>query len=465
MKFRGTISNNKGFTLIELMVTIVLIGMVLGLASLFFNISFLSEKKVENEYMLQANMRQASEALNTAIRNASVTFTLTEDVFDGSAGALKKKWNYFGLKNDGKEIVQYIYNSTTDNHDEKVIVSEREGITYNLYFTQNNPGTKMIQFNIECIPDGDTSKKISIETELEALNSVAVDDGGSAENPAVAIAYRSDPSPNPEVITTQSEVTIAISLVLDDSGSMDWDMAGHKPGEWGFNSSNVRKTIMKARAQKLIEQFAALSTSGGIQVSVIPFADDADRASAMYNCYAYKSQLKTIISGLGAVGGTNTGDGLRRAYFQLANYNTSNPKKEIVNYIILLTDGNPTYRSSTNSWTYTPQKTDGNSLYLDGSGGETTTNIDQCMTYVNTIGQELVVGKTINIKTFVIGFSAVPTNITNAREIAEVCCTKTGSTTRTGTYYEAASDIALENVFNSITTTILAETWHIYGPY
>lgn len=463
MKFLGKIKNNKGFTLVELMVTIVLIGMVIGIASMFFNISFLSEKKVENEYMLQANMRQAAESLNTAIRNASVTFTLTEDVFyDGS---MKNKWNYFGVTEDKKEIVQYIWNGTTGNHDEKVIVAEREGITYNLYFTQNSPGTKMIQFNIECIPDGNTSKKISIETELAALNSVAVDDGGSAGNPAVAIAYRSDPSPNPEVITTQSEVTIAISLVLDDSGSMDWDMAGHEPYEWGFNSATVRKTIMKARAQQLIEQFAALSTSGGIQVSVIPFSNNANQASAMYDCYAYKTQLKTKISGLNAEGGTNTGDGLRRAYYQLANYKASNPSKEIVNYIILLTDGNPTYRSSTNSWTYTPQKSDGNAAYLSGTGGETTTNIDQCMTYVNTIGQELIVGPTLEIKTFVIGFSAVSANITNAREIAEVCCTKSGSTTQTGTYYEASSDIALENVFNSITTTILAETWHIYGPY
>ena len=254
MKIRGKVKNNAGFTLIELMVTIVLIGMVIGLASLFFNFSFLSEKKVEDEFMLQANMRLASESLNTAIRNASVTFTLPETVFEGTK---ESKWNYFGVEN-GKEIVQYTWNASSASHDRRVIVPEREGIVYNLFFTQNQPGSKMIQFNLECIPDGDTSKSIAIETELAALNSVAVDDGGSVDNPAVAIAYRSDPAPNPEVITTREEVTIAIALVLDDSGSMDWDMDGNSSGDWYFDNSNVRKDIMKREAQKLVEQFAAL---------------------------------------------------------------------------------------------------------------------------------------------------------------------------------------------------------------
>ena len=185
----------------------------------------------------------------------------------------------------------------------------------------------------------------------------------------------------------------------------------------------------------------------------------------MVDCTTNEADLKTKISGLNAYGGTNTGDGLRRAYWKLANYNADNSTEEIVNYIILLTDGNPTYRSSTNSWTYSPQTSDGNCIYVNGTGQETYTNIENCLNYVDYIGQNWVVGKSTDIRTFVIGFSAVASNVAHAREIAEDSCTSTYDAARYGTYYAAGSDIELENVFNEITTTILAETWHIYGPY
>ncbi|HWQ78554.1 MAG TPA: VWA domain-containing protein [Anaerovoracaceae bacterium] len=451
----------SGFTLVELIVTIVLIGMVIGLANIFFNFSFLSEKKVEDEYDLQASMRQASEVLNNTIRNATVTFALPESVFEGTK---KAKWNYFGLE-DGKEIVQYTWDPSAGTHDRKVLLAADPGITYSLYFSQDQPGSKMLIFHLSCLPDGNDAKKIEIETELSALNSVAVDNGGSEDNPAVAIAYRSDPKPNPEVISTQEEVTIAITLVLDDSGSMDFDMQGRQQGSHGFDSKNVRKTIMKAQAKKLIGDFAEM---GNVMISIIPFADNADRTGAMLSSTAYKDQLLTKINGLDASGGTNTGDGLRRAYYKLASYNTDNAGDEIVNYIILLTDGNPTYLSSMNAYSYDPQTNDEKCANVNGSGQETTTNMNNCMAYVNKIGQDLVVGKSIDIRTFVIGFSAVSANISRAESIALNACTSTSpanAMTRRGTYYAAGSDIELENVFKTIKSTILQETWHIYGPY
>lgn len=450
--------SRAGFTLVELIVTIALIGMVIGLASIFFNFSFLSEKKVEREFELQASMRRASELMNNEIRNATVTFTLPESVFEGTK---KSKWNYFGLE-DGKEIVQYIWNPDTGTHDRKVLLAADPGITYSLYFTQDQPGSKLVIFHLSCLPDGNEAKKIEIETELSALNSVAVDNGGSADNPAVAIAYRSDPKPNPEVISTQEEVTIAIALVLDDSGSMDFDMNGKSPGSYGFNNNNVRKTIMKQEAKKLIEQFAPMQN---VVISIIPFADNADRTGAILDCYTYKNQIITKINSLDASGGTNTGDGLRRAYYKLAGYNDDNSGDEIVNYIILLTDGNPTYRSSTNAWSFQAQTGDGNCVRVNGTGQETEPNLTNCMNYVNTIGQSLVAGGSIDIRTFVIGFSAVPANITRAKDIALTACTSTSNAMRRGTYYEAGSDIELENAFKTITSTILQETWHIYGPY
>ena len=455
-KDRG--KQQAGFTLVELMVTIVLTGMVLGLAGIFFNFSFMSERKIESEFDLQASMRHASEVLNNSIRKASVTFTLTEDVFDEDK---KDKWNYFGVEN-GNEIVQYNWNSVTDTHDKKVLLEAEEGITYKLYFKVIDSSKKLIQFNLECIKEGEDSKKIAVETMLSALNSVAVDEGGSIDNPAAAIAFRSDPTPNPEVITTQTEVNIVVALVLDDSGSMDEDMAGRSPGSWGFDTSNVRKTIMKSKANDLLDKFA----EGNFKVSLIPFATNADRAGSVLDCASNLASLKTTVNGLNASGGTNTGDSLRRAYYKLKDFKTAHSSEDSVFYIILLTDGNPTYRSSTNYWTYQPQTSDGNCIYVNGTGSDgSSENINNCMDYVTTIGQTLVVGQSMDIKTFVIGFSGVSADVSRAHSIAETSCTSSSDPDRTGTYYAATSDVELESAFNTITTTILNETWHIYGPY
>lgn len=70
----------------------------------------------------------------------------------------------------------------------------------------------------------------------------------------------------------------------------------------------------------------------------------------------------------------------------------------------------------------------------------------------------------LDIKTFVIGFSAVATEIDRAYLIADYC-TSESDPDRVGTYLSAGSSVELEEVFTTITDTILSQTWHIYGPY
>ncbi len=458
---RFPIQNSRGFTLVELMVTIALLGMVIFMAASFVNFSFNLEKKSEAEYDFQASMRQASRVLNNELRNSSVTFTMTEEYFTGSK---KEKWDYLGVESK-KEIVQYKWNPTTETHDRIVLVSSNPAISYNLTFNQVHPNSKLVGFSLEGINSGDDGKKHIIQSEISAMNSVAVDDGGSPDNPAVAVAYRSDTAPKPEEITTRKDVTMLITLVLDDSGSMDYDMNGRSSGQSGFDRNNIRKNIMKNEAKKLIDKFVAL---GNIKVAIIPFSSSANNPGAFIDCtVANRDSIKTEIDRLDASGGTNTGDGLRRAYYRINAYNTANSSEEIVNHIILLTDGNPTYYSSMYKNSYTAKTDDGNVSgdYIHGTGQETTANVNLSMNYVDSIGQTLVVGRTVNIRTFVIGFTAVPGGVSRARDIAESSCTSTTNPERKGTYYAAGSDVELESVFQEITSTILQETWHIYGPY
>lgn len=456
---------NRGFTLVELMVTIALLVMVIFMAGSFINFSFNLEKKSDAEYDFQASMRQASRIINNEIRNSSVTFTMAEEHFKGKK---TDKWDYLGVENH-KEIVQYKWDpnkwnpTTTTNgaHERIVLVSSNVAISYNLTFNKVPNKTNLVGFTLEGINSEEDSKKHTIYSELIAMNSVAVDDGGSLDNPAVAIAYRSDSVPKPEEVTTKKEVTILIAMVMDQSGSMD-DKMDVKEGNKTIKRARIE--IMKQNAKNLISGY-----SENIKVAIIPFANSANNPGDFKACTSKnKTDINKQIDNMEANGGTNTGDGLRRAYHQIKKYNTDNKTEEIVNYIILLTDGNPTYYSSTNKKSYVA-KMDGNNLDSDyrlGTGGETPiSNIDNSMKYVSDIGQGLVVGGAYNIRTFVIGFTDSVNGVTRGKEIAETACTKAGNPERKGTYHPANSAIQLEQVLTEITTTILQETWHIYGPY
>lgn len=455
---------NSGFTLIEMIIVLALLGLVTSFLFTFVNFSTASEKKVEEEYELQADVRLTSEILNNAIRNSSVTFAVPGTVFENR----KEKWNYFGIENKNT-IVQYTYNYDTDEHDRSVLVEARDGIEYNLYFVQNTPGSKLIEYHLDVVQTDGDRKVFSVNSEVSALNSLVVHDGGDPGNPATAVAYRSESAPRPE--QQGRKVTINVSLILDYSGSMGDDMYGIAPGKTGHDENNIRIDIMKKEARKLIDQFANL----GIKVGIVPFSSTANNPHYIRDAKTYKVELKKIINGLEADGGTNTGDSMRRAYYQLKS---SQPVTgEVVNYIILLTDGDPTFRTGTKSvrqGPYIARTDDGNTNYDtangrnnnnnyvwgDGNNPDTNagrTNLNNCMAYAETIGSMIVSDRSLDIGTFVIGFSAVKKDVGNNQKIAEDYCN--------GTYYEADSDIALENAFDEITKAILRETWHIYGPY
>lgn len=436
----------KGFTLIEIIIAIALLGLVVSAAGMFLGFSLKAQKLTSREAAIQAEVRKTSETLNNSIRVASVTFTVPESIFLSSK---KEKWNYFGIENH-TDIVQYIWNETTGLHDRRVLLTAGDGVLYNLYFDQSVTNTKLIQFNLDCFFDGSSEAKLKINTELEAINSVAVVDGGSTFNPSVAIAYRTDDRPLPESVTTNNTVHVAVAMVLDDSGSMDFDLNGKQPGDWGFDRNNVRKDIVREKAKALVDQFAGM---GNVEVSIIPFANDADSHTPFYSLdnQTNVSIVKTKLNSLDGYGGTNTGDGLRRAYHLLYDHSRDPSKPETVYYIIALTDGNPTYYSWKNG---AYQKDSADCYDVRGTGNSDPS--DYCINYAKYIGSNLISSGVIDISTYVIGFTNVPTEVSKANQIAASAL---------GTYFAATSAIELEQVFESITTTILHETWHIYGPY
>jgi len=456
-------NNNRGFTLVEIIITCALVGVVAMAIMPMIRFAGRAQQITSEEYTLQTQMRIASESITQHMRHATVGFTVTEEQYDSGR---TPGWSYFALENDNRRIMHYQWNPATNNHVATTIVAEQPNVSYNLVFSQNQPGSKLIAFQLDGFVDGDEQFKMSVTSDLMALNSVVVQDAGTAMAPAVALAYREDDTPVPQTLVTQTPVKVAVALVLDTSGSMSFDMNGNEPPGYPYygsipphNTGDVRIAHLRAKANELIDKFAEM---GNVSVSIIPFSANANNPGAFRDATANAADLKAQINGLNASGGTNVGDGMRRAYYRLKEFDDATTD-EVMSYMILLVDGNPTYYSTNNNGTH--QTGSGNISNLSGNGGDSSSNINASMAYVSTIGSQLITGGTVDITTFVIGFTANSSEVSRARSIAETYCTHATDPDRKGTYYAATSSVELADVFDTITQIILEQTWHVYGPY
>ncbi|WP_207707730.1 VWA domain-containing protein [Alkaliphilus serpentinus] len=525
------ILNKKGFTLLEVILSLALLGMVILIAVSMLNFSTRAHKTTIDEYRLQSEMRVATEKINEFIRYSTAVFTVPMESF--KEDKLAENWNYFGVSEDKTEIIHYLYNEATGNHDKKIIVTSEAFLNYNLSFHKKDLSfdSKLLSFALEGFIVGAENKRIVIESEVEALNALQVVDRGTDGIYATALAYRTDERPKPE------NARAAVSMVLDISGSMALSMNGSSA-----NYPNRRVDIMKNEAIDLIEGFSEMET---VDVSLIPFSTSANNPSDFYDASVNEDFLLDEINDLTAFGGTNIGDGMRRGFHQLKNYNNDHTDFDIMNYVILLVDGDPTFSSVkpqtdavrnrqwpgySNYWlTRTNEFTDisdyklddgnvddnvflqatnrrtawirtgfwpGQGYYQDqiylrstddfssshtmysspgwveqsnnssvplqfygneiiGTGFSTASNIADSMNYVEYIGENLIDNGEINIKTFVIGFTAVPEEVARATEIANIC---------NGTYYSAQNQEDLAEIFEEVRVIILSDLWHIYGP-
>ena len=456
--------NNKGITLVELIIVMSLVAMVLGIAGTFINFSFVSEKKTVNEYKIQSDLRLATEIINKEIRNSVVDFTLPADKFAHANDIANKSWSYLGIENN-KDIVKYIPNESGVDR-RQLLFSADSGINYTLNFVKNVNNKKLLEYTITAYDTSNNNSKVTISSQAEALNAIAVDEGGSLNNPAVAIAYRTGEVP------TATRSTAAVAIVMDNSGSMAQNMAGGTT----WTDSLKKGSILQTNVRSVLDIFAGVEN---VNVSLIPFSDNANSSKpwvkiTSQNVESVKSDLGTSINGNG---GTNMGDAMRRAYFNLQSFNTSNPGITIKNYMILVTDGSPTYASGTRSqgyhetwnianWPYLISSANVQDGNIWGDGSECSQNITNSMDYVNKVGAQLIVtNATLKIKTYIIGLSSDATELPRLTETA-ISCTK-DSDPRINAFpvYVAGNTEELAIALKNISDSILTEQWHIEGPY
>ncbi len=470
-EIKSTIRNDtcrqQGFTLVELIVVMALMLIVIagGFSMMTFgNRVFAISTR---EYDLQASTRLAMEKTNQAVRYSSALFTIPQSSF--REDNLSEGWDYVGLHTvtirpaaggnpavTGTELASFKYNTTTHSHDKTVLMAASETLTYKVTFHKNTPinADNLIQYKVEVFRDGEVDEyglpkaTVVLTSELESLNALQVVDQGTAVDPAVALAYRTEDRP--------TSVMGHIAMVMDNSGSMDWDMRGNDHAA----VANKRITILKNEATSLINGFAA---EDNIQVSLVPFATTANNPKAFRNARTQTAQLLSDISGMSAIGGTNTGDGLRRAYWQLRDKEaTVAAGIRVKNYCVVLVDGVTTFAtvSPTNRSQY--MTTNGNVLNDDeyARGGQIIgdgSTLDPYGTaYVDQIGT-LLSGSDY-AKVYVIGFSARRSDLDSVNDIADACNAPPARV------FNAADADELGTILTNIREDIINDIWHLQGP-
>ena len=342
----------------------------------------------------------------------------------------------------------------------------------------------------------------NITTQVLAQNSLQVMDRAYGEV-ANVLAYKIDVR-----ITQVANKNADVAFVLDRSGSMGYTLDDNYAYDYSSNPADYsRLKLMKTEAVRLITE---LSKQPNIYVSINPFSTSANASQPMMNAQvnnATNTGLINTVNALTASGGTNTGDGIRRAFYQIKAFNElpQNLSSTNKNFMVILVDGVTTYGSVTRVSTitssyYYPSITQNGKEYLYsyytyskrkytyyyahadyvlgngnisesiasdntsypsgrvyGDGG----SLDMWGTnYVTEIGKMIKEYKKETneaIKVYVIGFSAVSSDYDSLQDIAM-------ATTGDTKYYTAGSSAALQDIFSSIQRDISDALWQIGGP-
>jgi hypothetical protein len=201
---------------------------------------------------------------------------------------------------------------------------------------------------------------------------------------------------------------------------------------------------------------------------LIPFSTSANNPDPFLLVEDNISTLKSNINNLDAEGGTNTGDGLRRGYYQIINNrsNTDFVDKEVSDYLIILVDGVSTFGSITGKSPLEFFTSDGNIDERDWSRGNVEghgSSLDETYgtPYIEEVGDMITNDGNINV--YVIGFGE---NDSEFRDNLNHIGQSTGaSENEEGNYYYLAGDEdELNIIFGDIQKEILNELWYIDGP-
>lgn len=527
------IKNRQGFTVIELIVAIAIASILIIISINLLGVTNKTHSLSLKEYDLQSAIRRAAEETNQAARYSKAVFAVPQ-TFVASTDKMDPGWDYIMVSHDGKRIISMEYDDSEGKEKfvEKVLVPEHENIRYEVFFEKESEAEadNVIRFVISAyIVDKNgnkTAEKAVYETTLESVNAVQVADKGTGipgegvqgASPSIALAHRSDGRTSGKGRNDFAYIT----LIVDTSGSMK-----EKPN--GDSTRNVKESRIYLVKEALtgyntgktgiIQKFAK---EENIHISLVPFSLTANYPTTtanekpnwvhpVYDVYNEdeKNELIGEIDKLIADHGTNTGDGLRRAYYLHDSFRERmgiDEEYPIHHYMILLVDGKSTYDVKNGNWNRTQHSSSwwgnvtyrwnwkaatGNPIYyldegnikltvpsnyvytsqqssdpeiqysINGTGTETTNNLNDIGTkYVAAVGSELIKKfedqDEKEIKSYIIGYAKdLEVNINDIGEAIGTDPTK---------IYAYNKDFDISEVFQDIANDIMADFWIVAGP-
>lgn len=428
----------KGFTLTEIIIAIILTSMVGLLIGLVFNTMFSGRNIIEREASIQSEMRTSMQYVDRTIGKATSVFVLDESKY-GKDVRKTEGWNYIGLSPDGKKVINYIWNKTTKRWDESVLgTNSLYDMQLDLEFKadESYQDNRLINYNLTG-QYKNSKNKLSIDTAISALNTKQVISKVAKGKKGVALAYRNDP--------IEGQVNTAVTFVFDTSGSMGYGLWNQKLEP---TDSRTRMNILKTKANLLVDD---LKEIGNVSVNLVRFSGDASYIQEDFVELDKDTEtIKTKIKALPTSWITNPGDGLRYGLVSLQR----NPAQ--LKYVVLLTDGIP------NAYTASPDgigkydltanfPTNGKQIKADQPVSLTTEYVGQV---AKTFGSGV---KRISV----IGFSGNVKEIKDGQKIADQIKTvgKVEST-----FVIATNEAALEQTFADIKKQIQQDLWFVSGP-
>ena len=244
-------------------------------------------------------------------------------------------------------------------------------------------------------------------------------------NQQFTVNYTVEPQPidAPQITPPPKE----FYLVIDTSGSMNYNLEGKSIPNYSQTPSRLK--IAKEAANKFLD---SIKGKPNVKAGLIAYDDNAIVKKQLTSNI---DSVKSAVNDLTAEGGTNIGDGLRVANYELMK-SGSNAEK----YIVLLTDGEPTYHSCTNDSITSYKMDDGVATKIKG-GGSTATEEDK--TYCYKVAEELV--KKNGIQSYMIAFTKG-----SNQNVLNLIAQKAG-----GIYKQALDADTLNDVYTEISYNII----------
>lgn len=446
----------RGFTLVELIVSISLIAVVSLVLGVISHTVFASKDLVDKEATIQAEVRTSMQAVDKSVQNATAIFVLDDSKYDGDAKNLKSGWSYIGLTKDKKNLVNFSWNKAKNTWDEiKLGNRHLYDITMDLKFSSddNYQDNRLVNYEVKG-QYTNTNKKFALDSASVALNTKQVFSHVSRGKEGVALAYRNDP--------IEGQMNTAISFVFDTSGSMNFEINGKKQNT---DPSAVRLRILKDKAKVMIDE---LTTLGNVSVNLANFANVGGYLQEEFvDLRTGAEVVKQRIENMTATGGTNPGDGLRHGMVSLKK-NSAQFK-----YVVILSDGLPnmyTVGKYRQKWPSRYYKDAFEYAYpefdLSDNVGQYAKKdfyfrnsdvLPEAIEYTGAVSRTFSQGIR---RVSMIGFSGVQSEKAYGQKLTESI--KNGNVD--ANYYDASNKEELAKVFSDIKKQIEQDLWFVVGP-